>query len=106
MSTAVEALGLVKCFGAIRAVDGVDLRVRPAEIRGLLGPNGAGKTTPLRLLFGLIRPERGYRYLSARHNLELLTRLDGLGACGRVGELLAERPSRCWPSRRAGARRA
>jgi len=116
MSTAVEALGLVKCFGAIRAVDGVDLRVRPAEIRGLLGPNGAGKTTLLRLLFGLIRPERGsvsllgrqqdgtdgrldgvagfvedarfYPYLSARHNLELLARLDGLGARGRVGELL------------------
>jgi ABC-2 type transport system ATP-binding protein len=113
MSLAVEAQGLVKRFGDIRAVDDLDLRVDAGEIRGLLGPNGAGKTTLLRLLFGLIRPERGalsllgrpqeggldgvagfvedvrvWPYLSARRNLELLTRLDGLGELGRVGEAL------------------
>jgi ABC-type multidrug transport system ATPase subunit len=62
MSAAVEALGLVKCFGGIRAVDGVDLSVQPGEVRGLLGPNGAGKTTLLRLLFGPARlPPGGAR---------------------------------------------
>ena len=78
MSAAVEALGLVKCFGAIRAVDGVDLRVGPAEIRGLLGPNGAGKTTPLRLLFGLIRTERGSVSLLGRQQDGTDGRLDGV----------------------------
>ena len=42
---AVDAAGLRKSFGAVRAVDGVDLRVRPGEIIAFLGPNGAGKTS-------------------------------------------------------------
>ena len=56
---AIEAEGLVKHFGATRAVDGVDLVVRQGSIFGLLGPNGAGKTTIVRMLATLIRPTAG-----------------------------------------------
>lgn len=51
--------GLTKTFGAVRAVDDVDLEVRPGEVFGFIGPNGAGKTTVLRLLVGLLRPTSG-----------------------------------------------
>jgi ABC-2 type transport system ATP-binding protein len=47
---AIDAVGLVKTFGGLRAVDGVDLAVRQGEIFGVLGPNGAGKTTTLKML--------------------------------------------------------
>jgi ABC-2 type transport system ATP-binding protein len=56
---AVEAIGLRKRFGAIHAVDGVDLALTPGRIYGLLGPNGSGKTTLIRLLSGLARPTSG-----------------------------------------------
>src|SRR3954469_5720462 len=55
----VQARGLVKHYGEIHAVDGVDLTVPPGDVYGLLGPNGAGKTTFMRMLFGLIRPDAG-----------------------------------------------
>jgi len=55
----LEARGLVKAFGAVRAVDGVDLDLRPGEIVALLGENGAGKSTLMNLLFGLLRPDDG-----------------------------------------------
>ncbi|MBO0821335.1 MAG: ATP-binding cassette domain-containing protein [Nocardiopsaceae bacterium] len=57
--TAVDAVGLVKAFGELRAVDGVDLRVGQGEIFGVLGPNGAGKTTMLRMLATLLRIDSG-----------------------------------------------
>jgi ABC-2 type transport system ATP-binding protein len=60
---AVEAHGLVKLFGGVRAVDGVDLSVPAGSIHGVLGPNGAGKTTTLRMLLGIIDPEAGWRRL-------------------------------------------
>lgn len=56
---AIEARGLVKAFGARRAVDGVSLRVRPGTIFAVLGPNGAGKTTTIRMLSTLLRPDAG-----------------------------------------------
>jgi ABC-2 type transport system ATP-binding protein len=59
MGTIVEARGLHKHFGTIRAVDGLDLQVGAGEIYGLLGPNGSGKTTLIRLLIGLLRPTSG-----------------------------------------------
>jgi ABC-2 type transport system ATP-binding protein len=60
MTTAsVEATGLVKAFGDVRAVDGIDLEVRPGEIFGVLGPNGAGKTTMLRMLATLLPIDAG-----------------------------------------------
>jgi ABC-2 type transport system ATP-binding protein len=56
---AIEADGLVKVFGATRAVDGVDLRVPAGTVYGVLGPNGAGKTTTTRMLATLQRPDGG-----------------------------------------------
>jgi ABC-2 type transport system ATP-binding protein len=55
----LEARGLQKTFRSIRAVDGIDLVVEPAERVGLLGPNGAGKTTTLLMLLGAVTPDAG-----------------------------------------------
>jgi ABC-2 type transport system ATP-binding protein len=55
----VEAEGLVRTFGELRAVDGIDLVVQPGEIFGFLGPNGAGKSTTVRMLTTLLRPTDG-----------------------------------------------
>lgn len=55
----LSAVGLVKQFGDVIAVDGVSLEVRSGEVVGLLGPNGAGKTTTLRMLVGIISPTAG-----------------------------------------------
>jgi ABC-2 type transport system ATP-binding protein len=108
-SAPVEARGLVKRYGEIAAVAGVDLTVAAGDVYGFLGPNGAGKTTTLRMLLGLIRPSAGtvelfgrdplldgaralegvagfvegprfYPYLAGRKNLELLAAYDRLGA--------------------------
>jgi ABC-2 type transport system ATP-binding protein len=59
MSYAVETNGLSKFYGLVRAVDSVDLRVKPGEIYGFIGLNGAGKTTTIRALLGMIRPSAG-----------------------------------------------
>jgi ABC-2 type transport system ATP-binding protein len=58
MST-IEATGLVKHYGEVKALDGLDLYVPEATILGLLGPNGAGKTTAVNILTTLIRPTAG-----------------------------------------------
>ena len=103
----IEAQGLAKSFGAVRAVADVSLRAEDGRITGLLGPNGAGKTTTLRMLYTLLRPEQGsirvdgidalaqtdavrrrlavlpdsrglYKRLTARENIEYFGRLQGL----------------------------
>ena len=112
----VEVRGLVKRYGALTAVAGVDLTVRAGDVYGYLGPNGAGKTTSLRMLLGLIRPTAGsvrlfgrdplesvraldgvagfveaptfYPYLTGRRNLELLAAYDGRDARSRIGDAL------------------
>jgi ABC-type multidrug transport system, ATPase component len=56
---AIEAEGLVKSFGATKALRGVDLAVPRGTVLGLLGPNGAGKTTAVRILSTLLRPDGG-----------------------------------------------
>ena len=53
-SLPLEARGLVKRYGTVVAVDGVDLTVHAGDVYGFLGPNGAGKTTAMRILLGLI----------------------------------------------------
>jgi ABC-2 type transport system ATP-binding protein len=59
MADAIDAEGLIKRFGAVTALDGLDLRVRTGEVHGFLGPNGAGKTTTIRVLLGLMRADGG-----------------------------------------------
>jgi oleandomycin transport system ATP-binding protein len=59
MSAAIETEGLVRTFGEVRALDGIDMVASQGTIFGLLGPNGAGKTTAIRVLSTLIRPDSG-----------------------------------------------
>jgi ABC-2 type transport system ATP-binding protein len=56
---AVAIEGVVRCFGATRALDGLSLRVRAGEMYGLVGPDGAGKTTTMRILAGMIDADAG-----------------------------------------------
>ena len=55
----LEARGLSKSFGGIKALNGVDLRLRKGELAGLIGPNGSGKTTVFNVITGIYRPDRG-----------------------------------------------
>jgi ABC-2 type transport system ATP-binding protein len=112
----LEVRGLVKRYGTLTAVAGVDVTVRAGDVYGYLGPNGAGKTTSLRMMLGLIRPTEGtvrlfgrdpqetvhaldgvagfveaptfYPYLTGLRNLELLAAFDGYGAAGRIDQAL------------------
>jgi ABC-type multidrug transport system ATPase subunit len=109
----VEAKGLVKMYGATRALAGVDLAFHASEVTVLEGPNGAGKSTMLALLAQLARPTRGevvygahrgqearsrigvlahasmlYPDLSGRENLRLFAELYGVDADTRIPELL------------------
>src|SRR3954451_19264016 len=59
MALAIQLNDLVKSFGAVRALDGLDLTVRVGEVHGFLGPNGAGKSTTIRVLLGLLRADAG-----------------------------------------------
>ncbi|MBK1660301.1 branched-chain amino acid ABC transporter ATP-binding protein/permease [Paracraurococcus ruber] len=56
---AIELRGVVLAFGAVRAIDGLDLDLRPGEVHGLIGPNGSGKTTTLNVISGYYRPQQG-----------------------------------------------
>ena len=59
MSTVIETRGLTKTYGAVRALDGLDLSIPRGGVYGVLGPNGAGKSTLFRILLGLIRASDG-----------------------------------------------
>ncbi len=59
MSALLEMRGIVRCFGAVRANDGIDLEVQSGEILGLLGENGSGKSTLMKVLFGMTAPDAG-----------------------------------------------
>src|SRR5262245_22852042 len=56
---AIEATGLVKSYGDVRALDGLDVSVEAGTVFGLLGPNGAGKSTTVKILTPLSRPDEG-----------------------------------------------
>ncbi len=60
---AIKMKGIVKCFGTVRANDGIDLTVEQAEIHCLLGENGTGKSTLMNILFGLYHPDEGEIYI-------------------------------------------
>lgn len=110
----IETRGLSKHYGAITAVDRLDLTVRRGEVYGFLGPNGAGKTTTLRMLLGLCKPSAGtaqvaghapgepaglarlgaivetpafYPYLTGYDNLRVIADLCGVPG-KRIGEVL------------------
>jgi ABC-2 type transport system ATP-binding protein len=83
MEFAIETTALSKRFGAVCAVNEVNLRVRSGEIYGFLGLNGAGKTTTIRLLLGMLRPTAG----SVRILGEPVGP-NGHGPWGRVGHLV------------------
>ena len=107
----VVTTGLIKRYGPVAALDGLDLAVAPGTVHGLLGPNGAGKTTAVRILATLTRPDSGEariggidvrrdplavrrqiglagqfaavdEILTGRQNLEMFGRLFHLGAAG------------------------
>lgn len=59
MADPIEISGLVKTFGHLRALDGLDLDVAQGEIHGFLGPNGSGKSTTIRVLLGMLRKDGG-----------------------------------------------
>ena len=113
----LRASGLVKRFGTLTAVNGLDLEVKRGEVIGLLGPNGAGKSTTIGMILGLIHPTAGraeiqghdvamhreealagvgamlevtsfYPYLSGRDNLMAIALLRGGVASSRVGPML------------------
>ncbi|MDI6828644.1 MAG: ABC transporter ATP-binding protein [Armatimonadota bacterium] len=113
----IETTGLTKFFRKRRVVDNLSIRVSYGDVYGFLGPNGAGKSTTIRMLVGLIRPNRGsavllgnditrnrigalkyvgalvespsfYKFLTARQNLRLLSRLSGTCDDRRIDEVL------------------
>ncbi|MFI9152174.1 ATP-binding cassette domain-containing protein [Streptomyces sp. NPDC053367] len=95
MPGAIHAEGLVKTFGKVRALDGVDLDVPEGTVLGLLGPNGAGKTTTVRCLTTLLRPDSGRAVVAG---LDVLAQPDevrrSIGLSGQfaaVDELLTGR---------------
>ncbi|HRL21879.1 ABC transporter ATP-binding protein [Alcaligenes sp. SDU_A2] len=65
-AASLEARGLVKRFGALKATDDVSLSLEPGEIHGLIGPNGAGKSTLIHLLSGTLDPDEGQLLLGGR----------------------------------------
>ncbi|MEA2349533.1 MAG: lipooligosaccharide transport system ATP-binding protein [Thermoleophilaceae bacterium] len=114
---AVEAHGLVKRYGALTAVRGIDFEVRPGECFGFLGPNGAGKTSTMKAIYGLAKVDGGELHvlgldartkrreikarigvvpqeqnldgeLSVRENLVMQATYHGIRADGRIDELL------------------
>jgi ABC-2 type transport system ATP-binding protein len=80
VTDAVIASGLVKHYGDVKALDGVDLRVPQGTVLGLLGPNGAGKTTAVRILTTLLRPDAGRAEVAG---IDVLS--DPAGVRSRIG---------------------
>jgi ABC-2 type transport system ATP-binding protein len=84
MGVAIRAEGLVKTFGDIRALDGIDLDVPEGSVLGLLGPNGAGKSTAVRVLTTLMRPDSGSAQVAGVDVLKHPNRVRSLiGMCGQ-----------------------
>ena len=63
---AIKMVGIVKCFGPVRANDGIDFTVKHQEIHCLLGENGTGKSTLMNILFGLYHPDAGVIFINEK----------------------------------------
>jgi len=129
---AIETHGLSKSYGAVTAVDAVNLRVGPGEIYGFLGLNGAGKTTTIRALLGMIRPSAGsvsvlgqpvgpqgrgpwrqvghlveqpaaYPELTVAENLEIARRLHGIADVRATSHVIERLGLAAYAQRKAGA---
>src|ERR671921_834935 len=107
---AIEASGLVKTFGEVRAVDGVDLAVRSGSVYGVLGPNGAGKTTTIRMLATLLRPDSGSARVLGHDIVDEADAVRGLvsltGQLASVDEDLSGRENLVLLGRLLGLKRA
>src|SRR5918996_734462 len=107
---AIEASGLVKSFGDVRAVDGVDLAVRSGSVYGVLGPNGAGKTTTIRMLATLLHPDGGSAQVLGHGIVREADAVRGLvsltGQIASVDEDLTGRENLILLARLLGLRRA
>jgi ABC-2 type transport system ATP-binding protein len=131
MEFAIQTDNLSKSYGEVRAVDGVNLRVKRGEIYGFLGLNGAGKTTTIRALLGMIRPSAGnvrvlgqavgphgrgpwsrvghlvespsaYPELTVRENLEIARRLHGIKNSNSTSHIIEQIGITSYADRKAG----
>ena len=131
MNFAIETNGLSKFYGPVRAVDTVNLRVKPGEIYGFIGLNGAGKTTTIRALLGMIHPTAGtvqvlgepvgpngrgpwrrvgymvetpsaYPELTVRENLEIARRLHEIADAGATARVIERLGLVPYAERKAG----
>lgn len=82
MAKAIEINGLVKHFGKVKAVDGVDFSIEKGETFGFLGPNGAGKTTTIRCIMDFIHPTAGKITILGKDS-----HLDSVELKGKIGYL-------------------
>jgi ABC-2 type transport system ATP-binding protein len=80
MTAGIAVRGLSKSFGRVRAVDDLSFDADPGVVTGFLGPNGAGKSTTLRILLGLIRPDRGSASIAGRAYRDLPAPAGTVGA--------------------------
>ena len=131
MNLAIETHGLSKSYGALRAVDSVNLQVKPGEIYGFIGLNGAGKTTTIRALLGMIGPSAGsvtvlgeavgphgrgpwrrvghmveapaaYPELTVRENLEIARRLQAVADTSATSRVIGRLGLAAYADRKAG----
>jgi ABC-2 type transport system ATP-binding protein len=86
---AVRLSGLVKSYGKVRAVQGVDLDIAPGEVVALLGPNGAGKSTTIDMLLGLTMPDEGTASIFGNDPVRAVAAGD-VGAMLQSGTLLPD----------------
>jgi oleandomycin transport system ATP-binding protein len=109
-TSAIEAEGLVRTFGKIRALDGIDLVAREGTVFGLLGPNGAGKTTAIRVLSKLLRPDAGRAVVGGYDVVHEPGKVRGLigltGQYAAVDELLSGQDNLYMIGRLLGWRKA
>ncbi|MGO1199028.1 MAG: ATP-binding cassette domain-containing protein, partial [Dermabacteraceae bacterium] len=89
LDTAISLCGVHRHFGTVRALDGLDLEIRPGEIVALLGPNGAGKSTAMEMMVGLATPDSGQVHILGT-DPATATRTGLIGTMLQAGALLPD----------------